>query len=116
MKEYTIDAKNRSLGRVASEAASILRGKNDPGIKENRAPEIVLNVVNLDQVKITGQKTKQKNYSRYSGYPGGLSYLGMEKALKEKGVEYVFRKAVLGMLPKNKLQRVMINNLVVKNA
>jgi len=62
MKEYTIDAKGRALGRIASEAAAILRGKNDASFQENIAPDIKLNVLNVDQIKLTGQKSKQKEY------------------------------------------------------
>jgi len=114
MKEYTIDAKDRSLGRVASEAAAILRGKNSPGFKENEVPDIKLTIVNIDGVKITGQKLKQKEHKRYSGYPGGLTRAVLEKSLKDKGMGYIFKKAVIGMLPKNKLQDKMIKNLLIK--
>lgn len=114
MKEYTLDAKDRSLGRVASEAAAILRGKNSPSFKENEVPNIKLTVVNVDGVKITGQKLKQKEHKKYSGYPGGLVYTVLEKTLKEKGMGYIFKKAVMGMLPKNKLQEKMIKNLLIK--
>lgn len=114
MKEYTIDAKNRSLGRVAAEAASVLRGKNDAAFKSNKAPEIILSVINTGDIKITGQKLKNKKYSRYSGYPGGLTYTAMEKTLREKGIGHIFKETVEGMLPKNKLKNQMIKNLIIK--
>ena len=114
MKEYTIDAKGRALGRVASEAAAILRGKNDPSFQENIAPSIKLTVLNVENIKLTGQKIKQKEYKTYSGYPGSLKTTPIERAIEKKGKSFVFRTAVLGMLPKSKLQIKMIKNLILK--
>lgn len=114
MKEYTIDAKGRALGRVASEAAAILRGKNDAKFKENAAPEAKLIVLNVDQLKLTGQKIKQKKYKTYSGYPGSLRSFSIDRAIGKKGKSFIFKTAVLGMLPKNKLQIRMIKNLILK--
>ena len=114
MKEYTIDAKGRALGRVASEVAAVLRGKNDASFQENAAPDIKLNVLNVDQIKLTGQKSKQKKYKTYSGYPGSLKSVPISRAVDKKGKSFVFRTAVLGMLPKSKLQIKMIKNLIMK--
>ena len=114
MKEYTIDAKGRSLGRVASEAAAILRGKNEAVFQENVAPDIKLTVLNVDQIKLTGQKSKQKEYKFYAGYPGSLKLTPIKRAIEKKGKSFVFRTAVLGMLPKSKLQIKMIKNLILK--
>ena len=114
MKEYTIDAKGRALGRVASEAAAILRGKNDAIFQENVAPDIKLIILNVEQIKLTGQKSKQKEYKSYSGYPGSLKFIPIAGAIEKKGMAYVFRTAVLGMLPKSKLQIKMIKKLFLK--
>lgn len=114
MKEYTIDAKGRVLGRVASEVAAILRGKNSVDFQENTAPNIKLTVLNVDSIKLTGQKMKQKEYKTYAGYPGSLKLTPIERAIEKKGKSFVFRTAVLGMLPKNKLQIIMIKNLILK--
>lgn len=114
MKEYTIDAKGRALGRVASEAAAVLRGKNDASFQENIAPDIKLTVLNVDNIKLTGQKSKQKEYKTYAGYPGSLKSVPIERAIGKKGKSFVFRMAVLGMLPKSKLQIKMIKNLILK--
>ena len=113
MKEYTIDAKGRALGRVASEVAAVLRGKNDASFQENAAPDIKLTVF-VDQIKLTGQKSKQKEYKTYAGYPGSLKSVPIERAIDKKGKAFIFRTAVLGMLPKNKLQIKMIKNLTLK--
>jgi len=114
MKEYTIDAKGIALGRVASEAAAILRGKNDASFQENTAPDIKLAILNVDQIKLTGQKSKQKEYKTYAGYPGSLKSVPISRAIDKKGKAFVFRTAVLGMLPKSKLQIKMIKNLIIK--
>jgi large subunit ribosomal protein L13 len=114
MKEYTIDAKGRALGRVASEAAAILRGKNDASFQENIAPDIKLTVLNVNEIKLTGQKSKQKEYKTYAGYPGSLKATPIERAIGKKGKAFVFKTAVLGMLPKSKLQIKMIKNLFLK--
>lgn len=114
MKEYTIDAKGKALGRVASEAAAILRGKNDVEFKDNAAPDIKLVVLNVEQIKLTGQKSKQKKYKSYAGYPGSLKFTPMAMAIEKKGKPYIFKTAVSGMLPKNKLHAKMMKNLVLK--
>ena len=114
MNEYTIDAKNKPLGRVASEAAAMLRGKNAPSFEPNKISQVIVNVVNIGNVKITGQKSKSKEFTSYTGFPGGLRFESLEKAVKEKGMGYVFKKAVSGMLPKNKLHDKMLKNLRVK--
>lgn len=113
-KEYTIDAKGKSLGRVASEAAAILRGKNSPDFAPNIAPNIKLTVINSDKFKVTGKKMKQKKYMRHSTYPGNLKSLKMEEVAEKKGMAHLLKKAVDGMLPKNKLRKQMIKNLVIK--
>jgi len=113
MKEYKIDAKNKSLGRVASEAAKALRGKNEADFKDNVAPDIKVMVSNVNDLKITGLKMDQKIYKRYSGYPGGLKEMVMSKVVEKKGKAYIFEKAVKGMLPKNKLQKQMMKNLII---
>lgn len=114
MKEYTINAKDRSLGRVASDAAAILRGKKEIDFQAHRLADVKVNIVNVDKILITGRKAEQKTYKRYSGYPGGLKYISLSKVLKEKGAAYVLKKAVMGMLPKNKLQKQMFKNLIIK--
>lgn len=114
MKEYTIDAKGKSLGRVASEAAAVLRGKKEVDFKPHSVAAVKVSIVSADKIIITGRKTEQKKYKRYSGYPGGLKYISFNKILKEKGVAYVLKKALTGMLPKNKLQKQMLKNLLIK--
>ncbi|MBU1160030.1 50S ribosomal protein L13 [Patescibacteria group bacterium] len=111
---YVIDAKGKSLGRVASEAAAVLRGKNRTDFAPNKAPAVKVIIENASQVKITGRKIKQKQYRRHSMYPGGLKSLRMEQVIEKKGTNYILKKAIDGMLPKNKLRRIMIKNLIIK--
>jgi len=111
---YTIDAKNKKLGRLASEVAAILRGKNTPAFTPNVAPDIKVIVENLGGLDISDKKMKEKKYVTYSGYPGGQKITPMEKIVEKKGIDEVFRLAVKRMLPKNRLNSVMMKNLDLK--
>lgn len=113
IKEYILDAKDKSLGRLASEVASILRGKKEVDFTPNRPAAVRVKIVNLDKIKLSEKKVQQKRYKSHSGYPGGFKITPMKKALEKKGIEYVFRKTVMGMLPKNKLQSKIIKNLII---
>ncbi len=112
--KYAIDAENKPLGRVASEAASVLRGKNRPDFAPNKAPDVKVVITNADKIKITGKKLKQKEYVRHTMHPGGLRSLKMEEVIKRKGSGYVLERAINGMLPKNKLRKQMLKNLIIK--
>lgn len=105
-----IDATNKSLGRLASEIATILQGKNKPDFKAYKAGDEIVEVENIDKIKITGKKLKQKIYYHYSGYPGGLKQITLEELLK-KDPNLALKKAVWGMLPKNKLRKERIKKL-----
>ncbi|MEK7122107.1 MAG: 50S ribosomal protein L13 [Patescibacteria group bacterium] len=111
MIEYKIDVKGKSLGRAASEAAAILRGKNRPDFVPHLAPEIKLKILNAGEINIREEKKEKKVYKRYSGYPSGLKEIRMKDILAKDSRE-VFRKAVWGMLPKNKLRSKLIKNLL----
>ena len=110
-KEYTIDAINRTVGRVASEAAMLLMGKNSPEYEANVAPKVTVNIVNTSKAKIPAAKMKAKEYLRHSQYPGGQKSETMERVVAKFGYGEVFKRAVYGMLPKNKLRSIMIKNL-----
>jgi large subunit ribosomal protein L13 len=113
--EYVIDAKDKALGRVASEAAVILRGKKEADFAPNRLPDIKVKIINIEKIKITDKKLKEKEYKSHSGYPGGLKTTPLKKILEKKGMEYVLKKAVMGMLPKNKLRdKIMMKNLIIE--
>ncbi|MCH7883275.1 uL13 family ribosomal protein [Patescibacteria group bacterium] len=107
----TVDVRDISLGRAASKAAFLLRGKDRPDFAYHRAPLIIIEIKNYDKVKIGTKKMAQKVYIRYTGYPSGLRKTKLSDLYK-KDSKMVFRKAVWGMLPKNKLRKVFIKNLV----
>lgn len=107
-----IDATDQVLGRLASKIAQVLIGKTNPNFKPNAlSPEKVV-VYNVEKVKITGKKMEQKKYYHYSGYPGGLKERKM-KNIFEKDPGAVLREAVSGMLPKNRLRKKVIRNLII---
>jgi len=113
MTEHKIDATNRSLGRVASEAATLLRGKDSANFERHVEPKSKVSIFNASKVNISEKKLGQKEYTHYTGYPGGLRKIGMGRLLEQKGCDELLRKAVKGMLPANKLRPKMLKNLVI---
>jgi len=111
--EHTINAEGRSVGRVATEIALLLRGKDTPGFKRNRAPDVKVRVTNVSGMSISPRKLRGKTYKRYSGYPGGLKVSSMEEVIQKKGHGEVLRRAVYGMLPNNKLRKIFMKNLII---
>jgi large subunit ribosomal protein L13 len=107
-----VDAKDQVLGRLASEVASILRGKKKPIYTPHLDTGDNVIVVNATGVKLTGKKTTKKQYYRHSMYPGGLNWTPFAVMMDEKPTEIV-RLAVKGMLPKNRLGRAMIKKLKI---
>jgi len=112
-KIFNLNAQGRPLGRLAVEAALILRGKNSPDFAPYKDSGNFVVIENSAQVKITGKKLQQEVYHHFSGYVGGLKEISM-KSVFEKNPGDVIRRAVLGMLPKNKLRAKMIKRLSFK--
>lgn len=112
--EHTIDAKGKKLGRVAQEAASFLMGKNDPSFERNQLADNKVVILNASLADISLEKLENKEYEKYSGYPGGLVYEKMKRIVEKKGYSEVFRLAIMGMLPANRLAEKMMKNLTVK--
>ena len=112
MTKHTIDATNMILGRLAVEIANLLRGKHRPDFVPylNKGDDVI--VTNTDKIRVTGQKLKKKIYYHHSGYPGGIKEIKLEEFLKKDSRE-VIRKAVYGMLPKNKLRDKVIKKLTL---
>lgn len=110
---YTIDATERALGRVASEAAMILMGKNTPAFERHIAPKVKVTVTNASKLAISAKKMKEKTYRRHSHYPGGEKIETLAQLQARQGIEEIVWKAVYGMLPDNKLRKVMMKNLIV---
>jgi len=105
-----IDAKDKVLGRVATEVASRIRGKNNPLFTPHADTGDWVIVVNADKVRLTGNKWDQKRYYRHTGYMGGIKSITARELL-EKKPEELLRKAVRGMLPKNPLGRKLNTKL-----
>jgi len=112
-KIHKIDATNQSVGRLATNIATILRGKNKPEFVPHLDLGDVVEVSNVDKLKFTGKKLEQKKYFRYSGYQGGLKETRM-KDLAETDPGEILRRAVREMLPDNRLRKGMMKRLVIK--
>ena len=111
-KWLLIDAQGQTLGRLASEVASLLRGKHKPTYTPNVDTGDHVIVVNADKVKVTGNKVHDKLYYSYTGYPGGLRSVNYATLMQKKPGQAVYL-AVKGMLPHNKLGRAMLKKLRV---
>ena len=109
---YVIDAANKPLGRVATKAAHVLRGKNKPTYTPHVDYGDYVIIINADKVKLTGNKLNDKMYYNHSGYPGGLRERNA-KVMIEKYPEEMMERAVKGMLPHNRLGRAMYKKLFV---
>jgi large subunit ribosomal protein L13 len=111
-KWYIIDAENKVLGRLSTEVATILRGKNKPIYTPHVDTGDFVIIINAEKIKLTGKKLEQKNYTYHTGYPGGLKQVPY-KNLIVKNPEKIIELAVKGMLPKNSLGRDMFRKLKV---
>ena len=109
--EYTIDATNKILGRLASDIAMILRGKNSPAYDPTKLTPVTVRVTNVGKMRVTGNKMQQKLYRHHSGYHGGLKEETLEHVM-QKDPNRALKSAVNGMLPKNRLRDRMMKNLV----
>lgn len=111
-KWYLIDAKGRILGRIATQAARILRGKHKSMFTPHLDCGDYVVVINAKEVRVTGRKMDEKLYKRYSGYPSGLKQTALKEMLRSKP-EQVLKQAIKGMLPKGPLGRDIFQKLKV---
>lgn len=111
-KWYLIDARGKPVGRLASRVVSILRGKYKPQFAPHSDIGDFVVIVNAEKVSFSGRKWEQKTYYRHSHYPGGLKSETAEKLASEKPDE-ILRKAVWGMLPKNRWQKKLIQRVKI---
>jgi large subunit ribosomal protein L13 len=109
---YVVDAEGRTLGRLATQIADMLRGKRKPQYTPHTDVGDFVVVVNAEKVAVTGDKLQSKVYRRHSGYPGGIRSRTLAEML-DRNPEEVIRKAVKGMLPRNKLARKQLLKLKV---
>ena len=108
-----IDATNQSLGRVATQVAALLNGKNTVTFTKNKIADVEVVVTNASKIKVTGAKMKESTHKRYSGYPGGLTQEPLAQVATRKGYAELIKHAVEGMLPKNKLQKGRMKLLTI---
>jgi len=108
-----IDAQNRTIGRVATEVAKILMGKNSVDYRPNVVSKEKVQIINASKVNIPAKKLTDKEYQRYTGHPGGLRKINLEELIQKKGYGEVFKKTVYGMLPDNKLRSLRMKNLEI---
>ncbi len=111
-KWLLVDAEGKTLGRLATEIARLLRGKNKPHYTPHVDTGDFVVVVNAEKVVVTGKKAEQKVYRRHTGYPGGLKETSYEQMLERKPTE-ILRRAVKGMMPRTRLGRQQFKKLKV---
>jgi large subunit ribosomal protein L13 len=109
---YVVDAEGKTLGRLATQIADTLRGKGKPQYTPHVDTGDFVVVVNAEKIAVTGKKLDDKTYYRHSGYPGGLRERPLRDELQRRPTE-VLRKAVKGMLPRNRLARAQITKLKI---
>ena len=109
---HLVDAKDQVVGRLASTIASALRGKGNPAFSPHTDTGDFIVVINARHVKLTGKKFQDKQYYRHTGYPGGIRQRSAEQLIKSSP-EYILKKAVAGMLPKNALGRKLVKKLKI---
>jgi large subunit ribosomal protein L13 len=109
---YVVDAEGQTLGRLATQLADTLRGKRKPTYTPHVDTGDFVVVINAEKIRVTGNKLEQKTYWRHSGYPGGIKSRSLQEML-DRRPEEVIRKAVKGMLPRNRLARQQLTKLKV---
>lgn len=113
MKTIEFDAKGKVLGRLATQIADALRGKNTPQFRPDRMPDVTVVVKNADLVVVTGNKEETKTYYRFSGYPGGLKREQL-KHVRIRQPKRILTQAVSRMLPKNRLRDRFMKRLTIE--
>ena len=112
---YTIDANGKTLGRVASQTAKILMGKNLPDYTANKVSNVLVTITNASKTKMTEKRMNETLHERYSGQPGGYKEETNSKIIEKKGWAGLYELAVYGMLPSNKLRPIMMKHLIIKD-
>ncbi len=113
MNEFTIDATNKRMGRVATEAATILMGKHLPTYQKNLAGQDRVRIINASRILIEERKKEGKIYKSFSGYPSGLKKATLSEVVKKSGYGLLFNKIISGMLPHNRLKRDRLKRLTI---
>jgi len=111
-KEYTIDATGKKLGRVATQAALMLRGKMEASFVPHELPEVYVHITNASKISIDAKKLN-KEYARYTGYPGGILKEKRGRFIERKGYKALFEKTIQGMLSRNRTRGEIMKHLTV---
>ncbi len=112
-QEYKISAKDKKIGRLATEVVVLLMGKNDVNYAPNKVADVKVVINDINDMDVPEKKLMSKIYDHYSGYPGGRKEITMQKLVEKKGFGEVIKNAIYGMLPKNKLRDVVMKNLII---
>lgn len=113
MKNYTIDAQGKKIGRIASQAAIYLIGKNSVKFARNLVPEVKVAIINCAKADISSKKREDKKYVTFTGFRGGINTETLGDLTLRKGVSEAFKRAVYRMLPSNSLRKTMMKNLTI---
>lgn len=111
--KYNFDAKDKKIGRLATEIAVVLMGKDSPNYSPNIVADVRVIVDNASGLDISEKKKDEKIYDHYSGYSGGRKEIPLRRLIETKGYAAPLKNAVYGMLPKNKLRDLLIKNLEI---
>lgn len=111
-QNHTIDAAGKRLGKVATEAASVLMGKNDPAFARHIKSDVVVEITNVSKLDITEKRAKEI-YQSYSGYPGGRKTETLEHLAKRLGYAEAVKRTIAGMLPANRHKKRLLNQLII---
>ncbi len=109
---HTLDATDKKMGRLATQAAVLLMGKNTPNWSRNAIPTTTVAIINASKMSVSESK-KNEVYKNFSGYPGGLKTQTLEELVEKKGYSEALKKAIYGMLPTNRLRPKMMKNLSI---
>lgn len=113
--EYTVDATGRTLGRVASEAASALLGKKSVHFTKTKVLPVQVIITNAKKLKVSEKRLSEKKYRYYTGHVGGLREFSLPMLIEKKGIGEALRMAVDGMIPRNKLRKERMKRLTIKD-
>jgi large subunit ribosomal protein L13 len=112
--KYTIDAQNKKIGRIASEAAALLMGKSSTSFAKNVVADVKVEIVNAEKADVNAKKKIGDNYTTYTGFRGGLNQEKLGHLIDRAGMTEVLKRAVYNMIPKNKLRTSRLKNLSIK--
>ncbi len=112
IREYTIDAENKRLGKICTEAASYLLGKDSTDVTRHTVAPVFVTIINVSKMDIPDRK-KTSEYQSYSGYPGGRNVETLEHLATRLGYDEVVRRSIYGMLPNNRLKKPRLKNLKI---